>query len=217
MDKGKIEKLLQGRKIIDTHTATKEAAAGSKDYDIVHTDSILLMNSELQKLGFEEGNEVDSFLKFNKQMHDDILLEVFPLQGFCDGCVGNLDPTTGKETGYMCEKMYGKSCPDPSVLATKETGIIPMFLQMSVFTITRKNISDPNSKTISEKNHILRNACPEGHGFYVDISRVGDLPFDPWWEISNYFTPVATDEEKIALREKYPVKVSAETGTKKEL
>ncbi len=113
----------------------------------------------------------------------------------------------------MCEKMYGVP-PCQEILDTKKTGGIPMFLQMSVFSITIKNIDDPNNKTIKEKNNILRNACPEGHGFYVDISKAGDLPFDPWWEISNYFGSVVTETTKAVLRERYPA--SADVDIKRE-
>lgn len=205
IQKEDIDKLLKGRKIIDSiqkpdsnilndlHTQAKlsvmrtvtitnkeDAIIANQEIERlmeIEKQSILQAQKDIIELGFED---LGDFIAFNNKLCLDALKECRPIQGFCDLCKGNLDEN-GKETGPMCGKTYGYSVCKNDIDQTQE--ILKNFLYIH----TLKIIKNHGINFYYRKGTISRGVCPEAHGFYVDETQCKPLPFSLSWRGYSFF------------------------------
>lgn len=222
MNEEDINRLLEGRKVVDVYiSVAKEYYEASiisnetkSEADISFTKekyearevAIRKMHKNMFNLGFGSGEDttaIEEFNDFNGRMNYEALTTCRPVQGYCDGCKGNLDEF-GKETGMMCAKIYstGKTLCEDDVKDRPE-----LIKQLSIL-LTFKVIAFFGDSGYKRKGNITRGACPEGHGFYVDETLCKPFPFSLWRDI---ITPLGLryrvpDEVLIQIRNRLDAK-----------
>ena len=165
-----IKVLLAGRDAVDKFEA---------DYDPNNDNASLELKESLVKLGF---TDLQDFGVWNMQMIMLALKECRPREGSCDQCKGIPD----------------NECPCVLTWGKRGAGGVPTDLKniQYVRTIVSKymNRKQTTNAELVEKagiqafvhnkpewNNRVSLFCPVGHGFYYDITKIKEFPFDLSW------------------------------------
>jgi hypothetical protein len=171
-----IDRLLAARAI------TEEYERDSKG-----EDATWAFIKRLQELHF---NSPQDFFKWNDKMNRLAFKECRPIFGKCDSCNGYkgtapctpfITPDSGQDIFANCfpdlskEKQFERHLLDrqnPSKWLTLD------FLVEYIFRLMKIGILAEDIKWEKSTQHVL---CPPGHGFYIELDKMKDLPFDISW------------------------------------
>lgn len=189
MNKEDINKLLEGRKIIDTSKILKsEIRAKYEKTNYEEMQKQFTSNTEntslsLAKLGF---NSIDEFEVFNKDMVMQAIRECRTVRGTCDKCGGELSP--------YCVKAFGKDSCYTKTGNMEQEDISEGIYKYIYYLLKHKNAIEEREKSEDGKIYNLENTgsmvvsikedkirvCPEGHGYYLENK---PYPFDMTWKV----------------------------------
>lgn len=156
-----IERLLQGRVIIDNYRA--KDAQGIDESDT--------LPEKLKAIGFTSDNPVQEFHDFNKYMNEQGFLEM-NIQGDCDFC-------EGFEGKPHCQVIWGsRSCFNRKVNPRTEGFWVGIVQGLSASArMGADGGSDDWAITLAYYDEHKEPDgrfwyCPKGHGFYIDVSEL---------------------------------------------
>jgi len=164
-----IEKLLEGRKVVDAYREVHADFGKGKLGKTTHADLGLELTQGLQELGFAIGE----FFEFDKQMKFNTFKEYRPFYGECDFCEGYEDTPP-------CKALYGNvSCYATKQQATKEKALRAQ-LNRYQQGIHKWSVSEflQEAKVSKGKYYSF---CPPGHGYYGLVAELKEFPFDMSW------------------------------------
>lgn len=160
MDQESINKLLACRKLLEDHRRTRSENVLT---DAEHTELVTTFMKNLASYGF---NSLQEFSAWNDEVCFTTYWECRTLKGYCDKCEGY------KDTPPCQLKWSADSC----FLAERvsdETVIKKIVFKLYV----------RNETSVFKDAGSIRAFCPEGHGWYVDMSESKEFPFDVTWSV----------------------------------
>lgn len=164
-----IEKILEGRKIVDSYRLAHSDFHADNLQDTTHEQIEPELAQGLQKLGFS----ISEFFAFNKRIVFEIFSKYRPRYGECDFCQGY--PGTPR-----CKELYGdKSCFVTGEIATEEVATKVRFVRHLNGTHKWSVAEFLAEATISGDRYY--SVCPPGHGYYGLVSELKEFPFDMTW------------------------------------
>lgn len=166
MQQADVDKLLQGRAIVDAYRA--EHTKGK-------ADSVKL-TEDIHSLGFAS---IDNFFEFNDEMCIAAIKE-FPIYGECDHCRGYAGTP-------KCKITYGDSvCISEGVNLTEKNLKTALLFRArgGSYGIPAgwKGELIPLQKVEAAKNNGIFWCCPEGHGFYLKPLEIIPSKFSITWK-----------------------------------
>lgn len=155
MNQDNVDKLLKCRAAIDNF---RQASLVEADRITAYAE----MLNVVQSAGFATLQDYDAW---DKEMCVEARKESRPILGTCDGCPHLSVPP--------CVTKYGaeKAC----VSSKQGQGASD-----EIYRIAWKAAGEGSQK---QKDGIVRLICPEGHGYYLDESKVKEPPFDYKWRL----------------------------------
>ncbi len=160
MKKEDIDKIIACRAAIDIHRSRdRKDAAPYAVKDAEHTKATVKMLEALKSYGFDN---VSDFSRWNDEMNYAAFCECRPIKGACDRCEGyNGEPP--------CKMWGANACyVKPATIEQIKVYSFKAFLNNKGF------FSDSGNR---------RAQCPDGHGWFVDMTEAQEFPFDLRWRI----------------------------------
>lgn len=166
-----IKILEAGRTAIDKYEA---------DYSSTNDNAVKECNATLKRLGFESQ---DDFGRWNLSMIMEALKVCRPREGSCDQCEGIPD------NECPCVIAWGKrgagGIPTEHKNAQYVRDIVKRFMNKKPTTnaelIEKAGIQSFIHNDPSKANRVFL-FCPVGHGFYYDVTKIKEFPFDMTWD-----------------------------------
>lgn len=155
-----IERLLQGRVIIDNYRAKDSQGVDESD----------TLPEKLKAIGFTSDNPVQEFHDFNKNMLTEAFTEM-GIQGDCDFCIG-YDGTP------KCVEIWGsRACYHTKIDPKQREGSSIAWSLIASAAKGFDGASDDWDATIKYyESSVDENGiywfCPRGHGFYIDTKEL---------------------------------------------
>jgi hypothetical protein len=186
-----IDRLCQGRKLIDDTRASKAAARSKKSGEAMQTDLTKLItdrDAQLAALGF---NSVAEFVTFNDQMELAGIKRWFQYVKVCDKCAGykgtppcalTCDKDSYFNTWTGSDKDYNTLYLQLLSLAKK----YPYYSQVNEADITGDSsltklvASDKliaGRKSITVGTIFKAGVCPDEHGFYIQVKMIPEFGY----------------------------------------
>ena len=215
MTKAEIDKLLICREAIDIHRFRDRSKDRIDGVDTGHTESTVKMLNVLSDNGFPDFLD---YLKWDEEKCYEHYKETIVIEGACDGCVG-YDGVPPCRLLMMGKIQNAENCVDAKKYEKKIQLHKDLFINklpnswteaeyeqldfinnvlLGAYLNRKTKIEsvDIYSKKLSKNagDKIIRNMCPDGHGFYVNLSN-SNLKFDVAWNWMSEFESLKTKDE----------------------